>query len=205
MNMAAFGKELGVSRETVRKWSKAGMPGDRDGAVAWLAENRPKYVEKLVGDVVADGAGSQPSGGSGDLMGMDIYSTLERFREIELRAWVDLDRALEARKGAPAGSQSAVKLDAEISRLDKRYKQSATDVMDMEKRVADFDLETGRRVSMERVKELINDNFAGLKVQIEAMPAMECRNLNPEDPETAEREATRWVRNLFKHLRGEND
>lgn len=203
LNMAEFGRECGVSRATVALWKKEGMSIDsRDAAVTWLAEHKPKYVEKLV-DQISD-AGALPVGGGGDLNGMDIYSTLDRFREIELRAWVDLDRALESRKEAPAGSQSAVKLDAEISRLDKRYKGAARDVMDMELRVADFDLETGRRVSVERVKEMINDNFAGLKVQIEAMPAMECRNFNPEDPETAEREASRWVRNLFKFLRGEN-
>jgi hypothetical protein len=201
MNMASFGLELGVSRETVRKWKAAGMPVDsRDLAVAWIADNRPKYMEKLVESVVAGGAGAPPGGGD-DLDGLDIHSTLRRFREIELRAWQDLFQALEKRKEAAAGTKRALEIDAEISRLDKRYKSAAADRLDMEKRVAEYDLETGRRVSMDRVKEMINDKWCGLVVQLKALPAMESRNCNPDDPETAERELNRWVNNLLRYER----
>jgi len=204
LNMSELGRELDVSRATVSLWKKDGMPvGSRESAVTWLAEHKPQYVEKLAGEVVRGGIGAPPAGGDGDLDGLDIHSTLLRFREIELRAWHDLKLALDDRTGVTPGTSRAVKLDAEISVLDKRYKSAADDRLRMEKRVADFELETGRRVSMDRVKELMNEKFVGLKVQIEALGAMESRNCNPDDPETAKRELNRWSANVLKHERGE--
>ncbi|HNX52327.1 MAG TPA: hypothetical protein PKI68_01135 [Pontiellaceae bacterium] len=204
LNMAAFGKELGVSRATVSLWKKDGMPTcDRDAAISWLAGKHPHYVEKLAGEIVGAGAGNAPRGAGGSVEGLDLPSTLARFREIEFRAWQDLDSALLKRKEADAGSAKARDLDAAISRLSKRYKDSAEDRLGMEKRVADFELETGRRVGMDRVNEFINDKFAGLVVLIKALPYTESRNVNPNDPETAKRELGRWVNNLLRQQREE--
>lgn len=202
--MAAFGKELGVSRATVSLWKKDGMPvSDRDAAISWLADTHPHYVEKLSGAIVNDGAGNAPCGAGGSVDGLDLPSTLARFREIEFRAWQDLDNALMRRREADAGSVKARDLDAAISRLSKRYKEAAEDRLGMEKRVADFELETGRRVSMDKVNEFINDKFAGLVVLIKALPFTESRNVNPDDPETAKRELSRWVNNLLRQQREE--
>lgn len=205
LNQAAFAKELGVTRQTVTLWKKSGMPVDcRESAAAWVIENHPKYLEKLSEEIDGINSGDAPDRG-GNMDGLDLHSTLNRFREIEYRAWKDLDAALIARKDAKPGTKSAHDLDAAIVRGSKRYKDAANDRLGMEQRVADFELETGRRIPTDEVKDWINDRFAGLVVQLNAAPHMLARECNPDDPETPKRCIERWVKNVMRQQREEVD
>jgi hypothetical protein len=203
LNQSAFAKELGVDRSTVTLWKRDGMPvNDRDAAIGWLAGKHPKYVAKLADEVeVGDVA---PLRG-GDLEGLDLVSTLNRFREIEYRAWKDLEKLMSDREGLAGEGDRARRLDAAIISGSKRYRDATSDRLEMEERVAAFELETGRRVAVDKVHEWINDRFAGLVVLLRALPHTVARECNPEDPETAKRELIRAVDNIMRQQRGEVD
>lgn len=201
LNQSAFAKEVGVDRSTVTLWKRDGMPvNDRDTAIGWLAGKHPKYVAKLASEIdVGDVA---PLRG-GDLEGLDLRSTLSRFREIEYRAWKDLEKLMSDREGLDGGGDKARRLDAAIVQGSKRYRDAAEDRLGIEGRVAEFELETGRRVAVDKVHEWINDRFAGLVVLLKALPHNVARECNPEDPETAKRELTRAVDNIMRQQREE--
>ncbi len=163
----------------------------REEAIAWVVNTHPKYIGKVSENNIEDGAGGSLERG-GDLAGLDLHSTVARFREIEFRTWQDMDAALLKRKELETGTKPARDLDAAISQLSKRYREASTDRLNIEQRVADFELETGRRISVDQAKAWVDEKVAGLVVRLDALPFTEDRNCNPADPETARLALRNW-------------
>ena len=167
----------GVSRQTVSRYRKEGMPLDSvEAAAAWrlavkgkgdgggsnVRDNNCSATEKSVPEVAIAEEG--------------LRGLVERTRTTERMIWVALESALQGEGNHEAKRQ-----------LLRQHKEAAATLVKVETECAELDVRLGRLVEMEDAKGVVRAALSPLLVAMRALAGKVSVKANPARPEIAEK------------------
>ena len=182
LKAARLAETWNLTRGRIAQMVREGMPLTSEAdAEAWRRKRYPAQASR-------GGSGTSGSAKKLSVSNKDHGEIRRRAKKQEQTAWKLLEAAIASRSAS------------EISAARRGYEQAATLLLTLDKALNQFAVETGDLVPAAEAKRLIVTGLAPIRTQLKTWPAALSSQLNPSDPNHANRVLEKHILDLFAQI-----
>ena len=185
LKAARLAETWNLTRGSIAQMVREGMPLTSEAdAEAWRRKRYPAQA-------LRGGSGTSGTSGSAKKLSVrnkDHSEIRRRAKKQEQTAWKLLEAAIASRSAS------------EISAARRGYEQAATLLLTLDKALNQFAVETCDLVPAAEAKRLIVTGLAPIRTQLKTWPAALSTQLNPSDPNHANRVLEKHILDLFAQI-----